>query len=94
MSRYIIKNKISNPEKLKNLITKSISITQSFHHQTIGFSQGKILHIHILGICGTFMAGLAGFAVQMGHKVTGQDKAYYPPMSNQLTNLGIKEKYI
>ena len=37
------------------------------------------------------MAGLAGFAVQMGHKVTGQDKAYYPPMSNQLTNLGIKE---
>ena len=37
------------------------------------------------------MAGLAGFAVQMGHKVTGQDKAYYPPMSNQLKNLGIKE---
>ena len=37
------------------------------------------------------MAGLAGFAIQMGHKVTGQDKAYYPPMSNQLTNLGIKE---
>ena len=37
------------------------------------------------------MAGLAGLAVEKGYKVTGQDKAYYPPMSNQLTGLGIKE---
>ena len=37
------------------------------------------------------MAGLAGLAVEKGHKVTGQDKAYYPPMSSQLKNLGINE---
>ena len=49
------------------------------------------MHIHILGICGTFMACLAGLAVEKGHKVTGQDKAYYPPMSSQLKNLGINE---
>ena len=36
------------------------------------------------------MAGLAGLAIQKGYKVTGQDKAYYPPMSTQLTSLGIK----
>ena len=37
------------------------------------------------------MAGLAGLAAEKGHKVTGQDKSYYPPMSAQLKNLGIKE---
>ena len=37
------------------------------------------------------MAGLAGLALQKGYKVTGQDKAYFPPMSNQLKLLGIKE---
>jgi len=56
-----------------------------------GFLQGNILHIHILGICGTFMASLAGIAKEKGIKVTGQDKAYYPPMSNQLQDLNIKE---
>ena len=37
------------------------------------------------------MAGLAGLAIEKGHKVTGQDKAYYPPMSDQLAQLGIEE---
>ena len=55
------------------------------------FLLGNNLHIHILGICGTFMAGLAGLAIEKGHKVTGQDKAYYAPMSDQLAQLGIEE---
>jgi UDP-N-acetylmuramate: L-alanyl-gamma-D-glutamyl-meso-diaminopimelate ligase len=48
------------------------------------------MHIHILGICGTFMAGIAAIAKQQGHTVTGSDAATYPPMSTQLENLGIK----
>ncbi|MDM8567767.1 UDP-N-acetylmuramate:L-alanyl-gamma-D-glutamyl-meso-diaminopimelate ligase [Candidatus Halobeggiatoa sp. HSG11] len=47
------------------------------------------MHIHILGICGTFMAGIAILAKQQGHVVTGTDSAVYPPMSTQLKNLGI-----
>jgi UDP-N-acetylmuramate: L-alanyl-gamma-D-glutamyl-meso-diaminopimelate ligase len=42
------------------------------------------MHIHILGICGTFMGGIAVIARQAGHKVTGCDANVYPPMSNQL----------
>ena len=42
------------------------------------------MHIHILGICGTFMAGIASLAKSSGHKVTGCDKNVYPPMSTQL----------
>ena len=48
------------------------------------------MHIHILGICGTFMGGLAALAVQAGHKVTGCDTGVYPPMSDQLRALGIE----
>ncbi len=48
-----------------------------------------MMHIHILGICGTFMAGIAILAKQQGHIVTGTDNAVYPPMSTQLENLGI-----
>jgi UDP-N-acetylmuramate: L-alanyl-gamma-D-glutamyl-meso-diaminopimelate ligase len=48
------------------------------------------MHIHILGICGTFMAGLAVLAKQQGHTVTGSDAATYPPMSTQLEALGIE----
>lgn len=48
------------------------------------------MHIHILGICGTFMAGLAALAKQLGHTVTGSDAAAYPPMSTQLESLGIE----
>ena len=48
------------------------------------------MHIHILGICGTFMGGLAVLARAAGHTVTGSDLNVYPPMSEQLTALGIK----
>ena len=47
------------------------------------------MHIHILGICGTFMGGLAALAREKGHKVTGCDRGVYPPMSDQLRALGI-----
>ncbi len=48
------------------------------------------MHIHILGICGTFMGGLAALAREAGHRVTGCDAAVYPPMSEQLGSLGIE----
>ncbi|MEP2651582.1 MAG: UDP-N-acetylmuramate:L-alanyl-gamma-D-glutamyl-meso-diaminopimelate ligase, partial [Paraglaciecola sp.] len=48
------------------------------------------MHIHILGICGTFMGGIAALAKSMGHKVTGADANVYPPMSSQLESLGIE----
>jgi len=48
------------------------------------------MHIHILGICGTFMGGLAALAREAGHSVTGCDKGVYPPMSDQLRALGIE----
>ncbi|TDM09628.1 MAG: UDP-N-acetylmuramate:L-alanyl-gamma-D-glutamyl-meso-diaminopimelate ligase [Ideonella sp. MAG2] len=47
------------------------------------------MHIHILGICGTFMGGLAALAREAGHRVTGCDANVYPPMSDQLSALGI-----
>ena len=48
------------------------------------------MHIHILGICGTFMGGLAALAREAGHRVTGCDAGVYPPMSDQLQALGIE----
>ncbi len=48
------------------------------------------MHIHILGICGTFMGGIAMIARQAGHTVTGTDAGVYPPMSTQLENEGVK----
>jgi UDP-N-acetylmuramate: L-alanyl-gamma-D-glutamyl-meso-diaminopimelate ligase len=48
------------------------------------------MHIHILGICGTFMGGLAVLAREAGHKVTGSDANVYPPMSTQLEAQGIE----
>ena len=47
------------------------------------------MHIHILGICGTFMGGIAAIAREAGHTVTGCDANVYPPMSDQLRALGI-----
>src|ERR1700712_3455992 len=47
------------------------------------------MHIHILGICGTFMGGLAALARESGVRVTGCDANVYPPMSDQLRALGI-----
>jgi UDP-N-acetylmuramate: L-alanyl-gamma-D-glutamyl-meso-diaminopimelate ligase len=48
------------------------------------------MHIHILGICGTFMGGIAAIASEAGHRVTGCDANVYPPMSTQLEALGIE----
>jgi UDP-N-acetylmuramate: L-alanyl-gamma-D-glutamyl-meso-diaminopimelate ligase len=48
------------------------------------------MHIHILGICGTFMGGIAVIARQAGHRVTGCDANVYPPMSTQLAEQGIE----
>lgn len=47
------------------------------------------MHIHILGICGTFMGGIACLAAAKGHRVSGSDENVYPPMSTQLQELGI-----
>jgi UDP-N-acetylmuramate: L-alanyl-gamma-D-glutamyl-meso-diaminopimelate ligase len=47
------------------------------------------MHVHFLGICGTFMASLALLTKAQGHTVSGQDRAAYPPMSSQLTDAGI-----
>jgi UDP-N-acetylmuramate: L-alanyl-gamma-D-glutamyl-meso-diaminopimelate ligase len=49
-----------------------------------------MMHLHILGICGTFMGGIAALAAAMGHRVTGSDRNVYPPMSTQLAKLGIR----
>jgi UDP-N-acetylmuramate: L-alanyl-gamma-D-glutamyl-meso-diaminopimelate ligase len=48
------------------------------------------VHLHILGICGTFMGGIAAIAKQAGFRVTGCDADVYPPMSDQLNALGIE----
>jgi UDP-N-acetylmuramate: L-alanyl-gamma-D-glutamyl-meso-diaminopimelate ligase len=48
------------------------------------------MHIHILGICGTFMGGVAALAKAAGHRVTGSDENVYPPMSTQLERLQIE----
>ena len=48
------------------------------------------MRIHILGICGTFMGGIAALGKALGHEVEGSDTDVYPPMSSQLEALGIK----
>ena len=48
------------------------------------------MHLHIIGICGTFMGGVAALARAAGHQVTGSDRAVYPPMSTQLQALDIE----
>jgi len=52
----------------------------------------KTQHLHILGICGTFMGGIAALAKELGFRVTGCDAQVYPPMSTQLEQLGIELK--
>lgn len=56
---------------------------KSIHTRILG-------HIHILGICGTFMGGIAALAKQAGYRVTGCDANVYPPMSTQLQAQGIE----
>jgi UDP-N-acetylmuramate: L-alanyl-gamma-D-glutamyl-meso-diaminopimelate ligase len=48
------------------------------------------VHVHILGIAGTFMGGVAAIAKAAGFRVTGSDRNVYPPMSTQLEALGIE----
>jgi UDP-N-acetylmuramate: L-alanyl-gamma-D-glutamyl-meso-diaminopimelate ligase len=48
------------------------------------------VHIHVLGICGTFMGGVAAIAREAGYRVTGCDAGVYPPMSTQLRNQGVE----
>ena len=48
------------------------------------------MKIHILGICGTFMGGLAQILIEKGHQVSGSDHQFYPPMSDQLNALGVE----
>jgi len=50
----------------------------------------QYMHYHLIGICGTAMASLAGMLQTRGHKVTGSDQNIYPPMSTQLEELGIE----
>ena len=52
------------------------------------------MRIHILGVCGTFMAGLAHILVESGHKVSGSDNQFYPPMSEYLKKIGIKTIHV
>ncbi len=47
------------------------------------------MHLHIIGVCGTFMGGIAAIAREAGHRVTGSDRNVYPPMSTQLAALGV-----
>lgn len=49
-------------------------------------------HIHLIGVCGTAMASLAGMLKAQGHRVTGSDKAFYPPMSDELKRLEIETR--
>ena len=48
------------------------------------------MRIHILGVCGTFMAGLAQILKESGHKVSGSDIQFYPPMSDYLKQISIE----
>src|ERR671929_1754576 len=48
------------------------------------------MHYHLIGICGTAMASLAGMLQARGHRVTGSDQNVYPPMSTMLESLGIE----
>ena len=51
---------------------------------------GNVVHLHIMGIGGTFMGGVAQLALAAGHRVTGCDAAVYPPMSDQLRDAGVQ----
>ena len=66
-----------------------------FHPILVNFlyiMTNKTQHLHILGICGTFMGGIAALAKELGFRVTGCDAHVYPPMSTQLEELGIELK--
>ena len=56
----------------------------------LNHAPAHIGHIHLMGICGTAMAALAGMLLQSGYRITGSDREVYPPMSDFLARLGIK----
>ena len=64
--------------------------TQGVSHVPGRASNPHKMHVHVLGVCGTFMAGIAAIARAAGHHVTGSDRNVYPPMSTQLETLGIE----
>jgi UDP-N-acetylmuramate: L-alanyl-gamma-D-glutamyl-meso-diaminopimelate ligase len=78
-------------ERAKNAATYFTACGQRYN--TLSLSRDSPatvpMHLHILGICGTFMGGLAVIAKQLGHRVTGCDTNVYPPMSTQLEAQGI-----
>src|SRR5690606_6441631 len=67
------------------------SVRARIHVPARSVSPGSsLMRVHILGICGTFMAGIAALAKAAGHQVSGSDQNVYPPMSTQLRKLGIR----
>lgn len=82
-----------NPVVTVNLSISNKKLAVTFHHRIclpIPHTNTKgFMHIHILGICGTFMGSLAVLAKQLGHQVSGSDQNVYPPMSTQLQAQGI-----
>lgn len=70
-----------NPENNKN--------TERPLSGDLNIKPNKISHIHLMGICGTGMASLAGMLKEMGYHITGSDRNIYPPMSDQLERLSI-----
>ena len=75
---------------IPNHVITSYSIHYTKLYDTVSIFWYSCMHIHILGICGTFMGGIAVLAKQLGHKVTGSDLNVYPPMSTQLEEQGIE----
>src|SRR6185295_5729598 len=65
-------------------------VTGGVADMCVRVQSAAIMHVHILGICGTFMGGIAALARASGHRVTGSDQNVYPPMSDQLVALGIE----
>lgn len=75
---------------MDNPLSKTVIVGFITFSVCLVYSGVNSLHIHILGICGTFMGSLAILAKQLGHKVTGSDQNVYPPMSTQLEAQGIE----
>jgi UDP-N-acetylmuramate: L-alanyl-gamma-D-glutamyl-meso-diaminopimelate ligase len=60
-----------------------------FMNSLLAINGARAMHLHIIGICGTFMGSLALLARELGHQVSGSDQHVYPPMSTQLAEAGI-----
>jgi UDP-N-acetylmuramate: L-alanyl-gamma-D-glutamyl-meso-diaminopimelate ligase len=57
-----------------------------------GITGARAIHVHLIGVCGTGMGAFAGLLKQAGHRVTGSDAAFYPPMGDALTRWGIETR--